>query len=315
VAGPGLLDRRLVFVTGKGGVGKTTVAAGLGLLAARSGRRTLVCEVDATGALGAAFECGPLRYTARPVTDRLWAMAMDTEDSLREYLKLQLRVPFVARLGPLARAFDFVASAAPGVREILTIGKLCWEVRERRYDLVVVDAAASGHIVGQLSAPRAIAGLVSVGPVRDQTRWMLDLLEDPATTGLAIVTTCAEMPVAETLELADRVRVETAVELAAVVVNRVLPELFGRDEERVFDGLRSPAARSVLRDVLGPGSDDLLDAAGFAVGTRRARAVHASTLLAGLPVGVPTLFVPELFARLDGLRRSALVADRLAEEL
>ena len=73
---------------------------------------------------------------------------MDTEASLREYLKLQLRIPVVGRIGPLAKAFDFVATAAPGVREILTVGKLCWEVRERHYDLVVVDAPASGHIVG-----------------------------------------------------------------------------------------------------------------------------------------------------------------------
>ena len=78
---------------------------------------------------------------------------MNTEDSLREYLRLYVRLPLVARLGPLARTFDFVADAAPGVKEILTVGKVCYEVRERHYDLVVVDAAASGHIVGQLAAP------------------------------------------------------------------------------------------------------------------------------------------------------------------
>ncbi len=311
----GLLDRRLVFVTGKGGVGKTTVAAALGLHAARTGRRTLVCEIDATGALASAYETGSLRYRPQAVTDRLWAMAMDTEDSLREYLKLHLRVPFVARLGPLARTFDFVASAAPGVREILTIGKLCWEVRAGTYDLVVVDAAASGHIVGQLSAPRAIAGLVAVGPIHDQTRWMLDLLEDPATTGLAVVTTCAEMPVAETLELAGRVRAETSVDLAAVIVNRVLPELFGHDEQERFDAVRTGPGLDRLRTAVGPGIDTVFEGAAFAVATRRSRAAHVTTLLAGLPAGVPTLFVPELFVRLDGLRRTALVADRLAEEL
>ena len=130
-------------------------------------------------------------------------MSMDTEASLREYLKLHLRIPVVGRIGPLAKAFDFVATAAPGVREILTVGKLCWEVRERHYDLVVVDAPASGHIVGQLAAPQAINDLVKVGLIRSQTDWMLEILSDARQTGLVAVCTPEEMPVSETLELAD----------------------------------------------------------------------------------------------------------------
>ena len=167
----------------------------------------------------------------------LFAMSMDTEESLKEYLSLQLKIPLVARLGPLARTFDFVANAAPGVKEILTIGKFLWEVRERSYDLVVVDAVATGHITGQLAAPQAIQELVQVGMVRDQTGWMLDILGDPAQTGVVIVAAPEEMPVNETLELADRLAEETVVDLAAVVANRVLPELFGRGEEEVFDQL------------------------------------------------------------------------------
>ena len=149
-AAPGLLDLRLVFVTGKGGVGKTTVAAGLSQLAAEHGKRVLVCEVDAKGDVTALFEAAPTDFTPREIAPGVWSMSMDTEASLREYLKLHLRIPVVGRIGPLAKAFDFVATAAPGVREILTVGKLCWEVREAHYDIVVVDAPASGHIVGQL---------------------------------------------------------------------------------------------------------------------------------------------------------------------
>ena len=166
-------------------MGKTTVAASLGLFAARQGKRTLVCEVDAKGTLAAAFECAALTFKPREVQPDLFAMAMNTEDSLKEYLGLQLRVPLLARLGPLARTLDFVANAAPGVKEILTVGKLAYEVRERHYDLVVVDAAATGHIVGQLASPKAINELVHVGMVHDQTQWMLDILEDPARTGVA----------------------------------------------------------------------------------------------------------------------------------
>ncbi len=173
-------------------------------------------------------------------------MSMDTEASLREYLKLHLRIPVVGRIGPLAKAFDFVATAAPGVREILTVGKLCWEVREHHYDLVVVDAPASGHVVGQLAAPQAINDLVKVGTIRSQTDWMLDILSDPHRTGLVAVCTPEEMPVSETLELERRVREETTVRTAAVVVNRVLPELFGQREEEIFEQLRSHAVEREL---------------------------------------------------------------------
>ena len=205
-AAPGLLDLRLVFVTGKGGVGKTTVAAGLAQLAAEHGRRVLVCEVDAKGDVDALFEAPPADFTPREVSTGVWAMSMDTEASLREYLKLHLRIPVVGRIGPLAKAFDFVATAAPGVREILTVGKLCYEVRERHYDLVVVDAPASGHVVGQLAAPQAINDLVKVGLIRGQTDWMLDILSDQRQTGLVAVCTPEEMPVSETLELSARAR-------------------------------------------------------------------------------------------------------------
>ena len=199
-----LLDRRLLIVTGKGGVGKTTTAAALALLAADRGKRTLVCELDAKGNLASFLECGPTKFEPREVSPQLFAMSMDSEESLKEYLSLQLRLPFLGRIGPIARIFEYVATAAPGVREILTIGKMVWEVRERHWDLIVVDAVASGHIIGQLSAPQSINELVSVGLIRQQTDWMVDLLGDPATTGLVITATPEEMPVNETIELAAR---------------------------------------------------------------------------------------------------------------
>jgi anion-transporting ArsA/GET3 family ATPase len=312
---PALLDRRLVFVTGKGGVGKTTVSAALALFAAERGKRTLACEVDAKGDLANFYETAPADFNGRDVMPGLRIMSMDTEASLREYLKLQLKIPVIGRIGPLAKAFDFVATAAPGVREILTVGKLCYEVRENHYDLIVVDAPASGHIIGQLAAPQAINQLVKVGLIRLQTDWMLDILSDPLSTGLIIVTTPEEMPVNETMELARRVREETTVELAAVVVNRVLPELFGRGEEQVFEELCRPENAAALERLVGADPGPVLEGARLAVRLRRTRAEHLDRLRAGLDPTVPMLLLPMLFTRGHGMRATRQIALSLSEEL
>jgi anion-transporting ArsA/GET3 family ATPase len=310
-----LLDRKLIFVTGKGGVGKTTIAAALAWLAAGFGKKTLVCEVEPKGDLSELYETGPTAFEEREIAPRLWAMSMDTEASLKQYLSMQLRIPLAARIGPLAKMFDFVASAAPGVREIVTVGKLCWEIREQHYDLVVVDASASGHVVGQLAAPQAINQLVQVGLVRQQTDWMLDILGDPATTGVIVVATPAEMPVSETLELTKRLRMETNVDLAAVVANRVLPELFGRGEEEVFERLGSAEPMRELEGLVGGPLEGAMQAARLAVSMRRSRTEHLDLLRRSVDPRVPLLYMPYLFFRSHGLRATHQIAEALAAEL
>lgn len=307
-----ILDRRLVFVTGKGGVGKTSIAAALASLAARRGKRVLVCEMDAKGSLADAFDAGPLGFEPSLVEPNLWAMAMNTEDSLREYLRLFVRVPLLGKITPLARTFDFVADAAPGVKEILAVGKLCHEVRQRSYDLVVVDAEASGHIVAQIGAPLVIRELVKVGLVRDQTDWMLDLLQDRSITGVAIVTTPEEMPVTETLGLISRLEPETGVAASLLIANRVLPALFDRRQAAIVDRLGD--AEPLLVAAAGRGATTVVGAARIIEARRRVGARHLDRLAEQAP-DLPVVIVPELFTRATGRRVVTLVADALADEL
>ena len=271
--------------------------------------------MDAKGSLAAAYDCAPLSFAPTPVAERMWAMQMNTEDSLREYLRLFVRIPFVGRIGPLAHTFDFVADAAPGVKEILAVGKLCYEVRERHYDLVVVDAEASGHIVAQIGAPRVIRDLVQVGLVRDQTEWMIDILDDPVQTGLVIVTTPEEMPVTETLELIERVRVSTGVDIAAVLANRVFPALFSDRERAVFDTLLQPDAQAVLAAAAGKAVSTVFDAAAQSEARRLVGDGHLDRLRQQMPGGIPLLVVPELFTRAPGRRVVNLMAQAIHDEV
>jgi anion-transporting ArsA/GET3 family ATPase len=316
------LERELLVVTGKGGVGKTTVAAAIAWHAARSGRRVLACELDAVGNLDVAV-IGPgsagvghrPRPGYRPSERRpgLWTMSMDPEESLKEYLRLNLHLPLVTRIGVLSGVFDFLANAAPGVREVVTIGKVAYDVRSRSYDLVVVDAPASGHVVGLLRAPEAINELVGVGMIRSQTAWMLDILRDPLRTGVVAVTTPEEMPVVEVLELLERLAGEAGTSLAGVVVNRVLPEPFSVADERVADRLRADGRR--VAAMLGPVGGVLLDAASFASAMRRARAPHVERLLAAIPAETPIALVPWIEGAEPGPATTEAIADALADEL
>lgn len=315
---PNVLDRRLVIVTGKGGVGKSTVAAALGWVAAAQGKRVLLCEFDAKGDLAVALEGvgarnqEPLGFAPRELHPGLWAMAMDPEESLKEYLRLNLRLPFVTRIGALSGVFDFLANAAPGVREIVTIGKVAYEARLRKFDLVVVDATATGHVLGQLRAPQAINELVGVGMIRSQTAWILDILGDRDVTGLVIATTLEEMPVTESLDLLEKVATQTNINVACIVANRILPAPFTVAGERVFARMRSDPTLLGLRDsALGAG---ILAGVALSENLRHQRAEQLERLIAGVGQ-VPVALVPELFDVAPGLPMTRAVSAQLTDEL
>ena len=236
-----LLDKRLLFVTGKGGVGKTTVAASLGLAAARAGKRAIVCEVQRQERMSRAFRREGVGFEETEIAERLWAISIDPEQALVEYLEDQVHSAAVANLLFRNRIFHNLAEATPGMRELVTIGKI-WELSqlERRnsrlapYDLVIVDAPATGHGLALMRTPGTFRRAVRVGPVARQAGRIEEFVEDTKLTGVVVVALPEEMPVTETLELRARMRDEMHRSLDAVVVNGLLPERFSaKDAEQV----------------------------------------------------------------------------------
>ena len=299
---PGLLDKRLVWVTGKGGTGKTTVALALGLAAARAGRRTIVCELAAQERLARALDRDGVGDAEGELAPGLWGISVDPERALAEYLRVQLGSATLARLLGESRLFGYVAAATPGLRELLTVGKV-WDLAQAErhteggtYDLVVVDAPATGHALALLRAPRTFRELARAGPIHGQAGKIDAFLRDREATGVVAVALPEEMPVTETLELEARLRDEAGMALDRVVLNGLLPtRLTPEEAARMSAGAAGhPAARVAMDE--------------------HARAIRQREQLARLEAGIdaPVVALPFLFAPAVGLEEIGDLAERLA---
>jgi anion-transporting ArsA/GET3 family ATPase len=253
---PELLDKKLVFVTGKGGVGKSTVSISLGLAAAARGKRTIVCEVSSQENASRVFRKGEVGFNEVEVAENLWAISIDPDESMREYLLLQLKVRAMRDLLVRSRLFNYLAAATPGLKELVTIGKI-WELAQgdrkvkkgREYDLVIVDAPATGHGIGFLQTPRTFAGIARVGPIHAQAQELDRFITDHQTTGVAIVSIPEEMPVNESAVLEQTLRDEVGVAVDRVYMNAMYPERFDKGDaselERALDRANGPARAAV----------------------------------------------------------------------
>lgn len=226
----GLLARRLVIVTGKGGTGKTSVVAALALAGARSGRRVLVAEVGRDEHVPVLFDPdAPLSgYEGREVAPGITTMRIDPYAALAEYLSLQIRVRSLVDLVLRNRAFRQLMDASPGWRELITLGKV-WHLQQQRrpdgeplYDLVLVDAPATGHGLTFLDVPRVVVSAVRAGPLRRHAGYVEEMLKDPEHTLLLPVSLAEELPARETEQLVDRVQREVGIAVDRVAVNAVM---------------------------------------------------------------------------------------------
>lgn len=236
------LGPKIIIVSGKGGVGKTTVAAALALVAARHGRKVCVAEVDRKGTLPKLF--GTDRgstYEAEELTPGVWGVTIIPEDALAEYLRVQYHMKRISKVFTSTHFVDYITTAAPGLKDILVLGKI-WYLEQNRpgtggqgFDTIIVDAPAAGHMLTFLSAPSGLADAVRVGPIRRQAQWLVEMLEDPARTRVHLVTLAEEMPVTESLETSAALDGRLGIQQGSIFANGIYSPLLAAKEQEALD--------------------------------------------------------------------------------
>lgn len=247
-----LTARRLVFVVGKGGVGKTTVSIILATAAARAGKQVLLVEVGDSDAVGRIFDGQALPDAPRRLADNIWGARVNPRSELEAYIHTHVSPGFIARRITRSRLFDYLLDAAPGLKEIMSLGRIWrWVVgsdrsQEHHFDLVIVDAPAIGHALSLLRLPRQLIAMIRFGPLVSQMKEVLGLLENHEQTCLALVTLPEELPVNETIEFYPVAANTLNMPVAATFINGVFPAPFSPEEIWRINGLlaETPAGSS-----------------------------------------------------------------------
>ena len=296
---------RIVIVAGKGGVGKTTTVATLATMAARSGLSVLVVEVEGKSGLSACLGLPPLAYDEVEATPGLRVRALSADDALLEYLADRGLHRISGRL-VRSGTIDVVATAVPGMRDILLLGKVKQLEQSGAADLIVLDAPAAGHAITFLMSPRGLQDAVRMGPVRHQADGVVEMLSDPARCQVLLVTLPEETPVNEVTETAFALEERVGIALGPVVVNQCLPAR--------WSGASGAVADAALAGVDLSTADSLaLDAASGFVGARRAiEQEQIQRLAKRLPL--PQVHLPFVHDEI-GPDTIALLADAFAAQV
>ena len=303
-----LFDKRLVVVGGKGGVGRTTVAAAFAVAAARRGKRVLLCQLRSRERLSTLLGGPPVMTDVVQVRQNLWAVNIFPGAALREYGLMVLHSNLVYRAVFENRVSRSFIRAIPGLDDYSLLGKVWFHTTEQergrpRFDLVILDGPATGHIITLLQIPKVIIDAVPEGPLTRDARSVQVLLTDAAATSLVMVTLAEEMPVNETIELAERLRTKVGIALGPLVINQLYPPRF----------VAGPSARALelLPEITGDERlDPLLVRARIASRRRQMNDRYIEKLKAALP-RLPQAQLPYLFSP----RFESSTTDELSQRL
>lgn len=322
------LDPKILVVSGKGGVGKTTVSAALALVAARRGRNVCVAEVGRKGSLANLLGGRELHYEPTELSPGVWGMNIIPDRALEEYLNVQYHMKRFSKIFTTTHFVDYITTAGPGLKDILVLGKI-WYLEQgsksggtaHDFDTIIVDAPAAGHMLTFLSAPMGLADAVRIGPIKRQTDWMISMLQDPTRTRVHLVTLAEEMPVTETLETAAALESKLGIASGPIFANAIYTELFTGPEEVALVQICVEGGLDPLRkeaDAVGISLDDedlgsLVGYARFLEARRAIQASHLKQLRKG--VNEPVVELPFLFSAGLALPDIETLADVMEEKI
>jgi anion-transporting ArsA/GET3 family ATPase len=308
-----LFQRRFVINTGKGGVGKTTISAAIALAASRRGKRVLLMEIGAKERGSRLFGAAPLGFEPLEVEENLFAIHVSPEAAFEEYAVMKLRLKALYRAVFANRFMRSFLRVIPGLNELTLLGKAWHEVEARnprgtfRWDMVIVDAPATGHGIFFLKIPDVITSLVTTGPMVEECRRLSALLRNRRTTVLNLITLVEEMPVNETIELRAQLEEEFDVPLGFVVANAVYPPLFDADEVRALRRRREEHPRD------GSTGDRLLEAGLFRVERVELQSGYLDRI--DRELDLPQIRVPYYFTERFDFQTISKIADDIERQV
>ena len=308
-----LFRKRLVINTGKGGVGKTTLSAAIALAASRRGKRVLLMELNAKEKTSRLFGSKPIGSEPIEVEDNLFAINVTPKAALKEYAIMKLRLRTLYRAVFENRFVKTFLNVIPGLNELTLLGKVWHEEQARdertgrpKWDMIVVDAPATGHGIFFLQIPEVITGMISSGPMYNEARQLKEMIQDPKRTITNLVTLVEEMPINETIDLKHTADTVLKIPLGFVIANAVYSPRFDARQHDLLTSMREAHPSD------GGATDRLLEAALFRNSRVRMQREYIKRL--DNELDLPLLRIPYYFTERFNFMTLSKIADEIERQ-